>query len=69
MLPADGDFGAALGAARLGMMADGMKPSDVCHRPDIQAEIMPDAALAEILAPAREDWQIIYRALKGMRDG
>ena len=68
MLPADGDFGAALGAARLGMMADGLKPNDVCHRPDINDEIMPDAALAEMLAPAREEWQAIYRALKEVRD-
>ena len=67
-LPADGDFGAALGAARLGMMADGMSKDDVCQPPQIQKVIKPDAGLAERLASAREEWQDIYRVLKGIRD-
>ena len=67
-LPVDGDFGAALGAARLGMMADGMTKDEICHTPRIREEITPDAALADLLAPARETWQDIYRVLKGVRD-
>lgn len=67
-LPVDGDFGAALGAARLGMMADGMTKDEICHPPRIREEITPDAALADLLAPARETWQDIYRVLKGVRD-
>lgn len=65
----DGDFGAALGAARLGMMAAGMPPTQVCARPPVRDEIMPDAGLAERLASAREEWQHICHLLKGLRDG
>ena len=67
-LPVDGDFGAALGAARLGMMADGMAKDEICHPPRIREEITPDSALADLLAPARETWQQIYHLLKGARD-
>ena len=63
--PADGDFGAAFGAARLAMMADGAHMSDVCHKPDIATTVLPDAGLAERLHPARERWQQIYRLLRG----
>lgn len=45
-VPESGDFGAAFGAARLGMMAaTGADPLDVCTPPRIAAEIAPDAAL------------------------
>jgi len=66
--PADGDFGAALGAARLGMMADGMAKDDACTRPRTGKNIQPDAGLGERLASARKEWQDIYRVLKGVRD-
>ena len=63
--PADGYFGAAFGAARLAMMADGAHMSDVCHKPDIATTVLPDAGLAERLHPARERWQQIYWLLRG----
>jgi len=43
-LPKDGDFGAAFGAARFGMIAaTGAKPEDVCTQPDIEQTYLPDA--------------------------
>lgn len=51
LLPEGGDFGAAFGAARLGLMADtGAAPAEVCTAPRIAAEIAPDAALAGAFA-------------------
>ena len=67
-LPADGDFGAAFGAARLAMLADGASVADVCHKPDIKFTIEPDRALADRLNPARDDWQQIYQLLKAQKN-
>lgn len=46
-IPAQGDFGAAFGAARLGMMAAGHTPSDVAAPPPIQRSVTPNAALKD----------------------
>ena len=67
-LPTSGDFGAAFGAARLAMLADGASVADVCHKPDIRLTIEPDMALAEKLNSARDDWQQIYQLLKKQKD-
>ncbi|MDO5641835.1 MAG: xylulokinase [Paracoccus sp. (in: a-proteobacteria)] len=46
LVPESGDFGAAFGAARLGMMAaTGADPKTVCTPPKIAAEILPEPAL------------------------
>jgi len=45
-LPAAGEFGAALGAARLGMMAAGAGP-EVATMPPVARSVDPDPALAE----------------------
>ena len=63
-LPADGDFGAALGAARLAMMAGGASVADVCQKPEIRLTIDPDPALAAGLGPAHARWRQIYRQLQ-----
>ena len=63
-VPEDGDFGAALGAARLAMMADGMAMDDVCHKPATRAVITPDRALADALTPAYRRWREIYHLLR-----
>ena len=62
-MPADGDFGAALGAARLAMIADGASVETVCNKPRIESTIEPDVAMAEALAPAYGRWRQIYRLL------
>ena len=45
-LPVAGDFGAAFGAARLGMMAATGAGAELAQPPEIAREIAPDAALA-----------------------
>ena len=64
MLPEEGDFGAALGAARLAMMADGAAMDDVCKKPKTQTMINPDSAMTEALAPAYNRWRAIYHLLQ-----
>lgn len=59
-LPADGDFGAAFGAARLGMAAaDGTDPRDLFTPPRIARRFEPEASLL----PAYEHAYLRYRAL------
>ena len=59
-VPADGDFGAAFGAARLGLIAaEGADPHNVCAPPPVAQTIEPDTALM----PAFEDAYRRYRAL------
>jgi xylulokinase len=64
-LPADGDFGAALGAARLAMMAGGAGADDICHKPATRLTIEPDPRLAETLGDARTRWSQLYQLMKG----
>lgn len=59
-LPEDGDFGGALGAARLGLCAaEGADPADVMIMPPIKTVIAPD----EKLSAAYTDQYARYRAL------
>ena len=63
-LHAGGEAGGALGAARLGWLADGGQVAEVCAKPAISARFVPDAArhasLQERLARYRE----LYQRLK-----
>lgn len=64
-IPADGDFGAAFGAARLGLIAaTGADPLDVCAPPATDATIEPDAALRPAFAEAYQRYRSLYPALK-----
>ena len=64
MLPEEGDFGAALGAARLAMVADGAAMDAVCKKPKTQTMINPDSAMTDTLAPAYDRWRAIYQLLQ-----
>ena len=64
MLPEEGDFGAALGVARLAMMADGMSQDDVCKKPETKIVITPDQAMADALNPSYHRWREIYHLLR-----
>jgi xylulokinase len=65
-IPQDGEFGAALGAARLGLMAaTGADPASVCTQPSIAKTIEPDAALTAAFGDAYQSWRAAYPALKG----
>lgn len=65
-IPADGDFGAAFGAARLGLIAaTGADPLSVCTAPRTDATIEPDAALMGAYADAYHRYRALYPAIKG----
>lgn len=59
-VPKQADTGAALGAARLGMMADGMQIEQACYVPEMEQIIHPDIHLAQALSNARETSRNLY---------
>ena len=63
LVPESGDFGAAFGAARLGLMAaTGADPAEVCTPPRIASEILPDANLRPAFEAALERFRGLYKA-------
>ncbi|PTX56287.1 xylulokinase [Litoreibacter ponti] len=64
-LPVSGDFGAAFGAARLGMMAD-TGDTSLATPPKLHATIDPNAALADAFATAHGRYKDTYTALKDL---
>ena len=66
-LPADGDFGAAFGAARLGLIAaTGADPLSVCTAPRTDATIEPDSGLGSAYADAYQRYRALYPAIKAV---
>ncbi|NSZ17871.1 xylulokinase [Agrobacterium vitis] len=64
-IPADGDFGAAFGAARLGLIAaTGADPLAVCSAPPTEATIEPVAALRDGYEDAYQRYRALYPAIK-----
>ncbi|OCI93079.1 xylulokinase [Rhizobium sp. AC27/96] len=64
-LPADGDFGAAFGAARLGLIAaTGADPVAVCTPPQTAGTIEPVASLKDAYADAYKRYRALYPAIK-----
>jgi xylulokinase len=65
-VPAAGDFGAAFGAARLGLVAaEGADPEAVCRPPPIAETIAPESALVSAYHDAWHRYRALYPALKG----
>ena len=65
-LPADGDFGAAFGAARLGLIAaEKADPLAVCTPPAISRSFLPDGARVDALAAHGERYRALYPAIRG----
>jgi xylulokinase len=65
-VPIAGDFGAAFGAARLGLIAaTGADASRVCTAPAVARTIEPNAAHAAAFAAARERYRALYPAIRG----
>ena len=61
----DGDFGASLGAARLGMIAaEQCDPLSVCTTPTIESTVEPDTSISEQLAHHYERFQAGYKSLQ-----
>ena len=66
-VPADGDFGGAFGAARLGLIAaTGASYRQVCTPPRIAKTIQPDAKLRESYDAQYARYVKIYPAIKGI---
>jgi len=63
-VPADGDFGAALGAARLGQAAAQGSAAGIFTKPPLSGTIEPKAALTQSYAGAYQHWRPLYPALK-----
>ncbi|MDO5631239.1 MAG: xylulokinase [Paracoccus sp. (in: a-proteobacteria)] len=62
LLPESGDFGAAFGAARLGMMAaTGADPASIATPPRIAAEITPNTTLRPAFQAAHQRYRQLYR--------
>ena len=67
-LPEDGDFGGALGAARLGLCAaEGADPGDVMTMPGIKRVIAPDPALRSAYADQYARYRALYPAIEEAR--
>jgi len=65
-IPADGDFGAAFGAARLGLIAaEAADPLTVCTAPKTAATIEPDRALRDSYSTAYARYRALYPAIRG----
>jgi len=66
-IPADGDFGAAFGAARLGLIAaEKADPLAVCTAPRTEATVEPDRSLAAAYNDAYQRYRVLYPAIRGV---
>lgn len=65
-IPADGDFGAAYGAARLGLIAaENADPLAVCTAPSTARTIQPSSEHRAAFEDAYQRYRSLYPALKG----
>jgi xylulokinase len=66
-IPADGDFGAAFGAARLGLIAaEKANPAQVCSAPPVADTIEPERSLAGAYDEAFARYRALYSAVRGI---
>lgn len=64
-VPVSGEFGAALGAARLGMIAaTGASPADVISPPDIATEVQPDVQQADVYEEAYQKFRASFAMIR-----
>lgn len=69
-LPAKGEFGAALGAARLAICGvTDADPADVMTKPEIARTVKPVAAQVEAYERAYQHYRRLYPAIKGAAEG
>lgn len=66
LLPEAGDYGAALGAARLGLMAATGAGTDAMPLPPIAREIAPDTTLTPAFADAHQRFKAAQTAIKDL---
>ena len=68
LLPAGGEFGAALGAARLGIVASGAgRIEEVMTPPEIRETIEPEAELSQAYSGAYAKFRASYGAVKAIQ--
>jgi xylulokinase len=66
-IPADGDFGAAFGAARLGLIAaEKCDPLAVCTAPATDETVEPDTDLVVAYSEAYKRYRALYPAIRGV---
>ena len=65
-VPQDGDFGAALGAARLGQMAATGAGAEIATQPPIAKTVHPNTDLKDALATAHARYKKAYSTLKDL---
>ncbi|MDC9822567.1 xylulokinase [Devosia sp. ZB163] len=64
----EGDFGGALGVARLGLCAaEGADPTEIMQNPAIRRVITPDASLADAYSRQYERYRALYPAIEEAR--
>jgi xylulokinase len=68
-LAAGAEAGAALGAARLAMLAAGGDEEAVCRRPSTERQFVPNTASAAIHAPRLRRFRALYAAERAARGG
>ena len=61
--PVAGDFGAALGAARLGALASGTVDESILTKPDIATSYHPSAEAHQHYQTRRKRWQSLYHLI------
>ena len=67
-LPEDGDFGGALGVARLGLCAaEGADPAEIMTMPGIERVITPDRALSTAYSDQYARYRALYPAIEEAR--
>ncbi|EJN00560.1 xylulokinase [Phyllobacterium sp. YR531] len=67
-VPADGDFGAAFGAARLGLIAaEKASPREICVAPSTDSTVEPETNLTAQFDAAYQRYHNLYPALKGVQ--
>jgi xylulokinase len=66
VLHAGGETGGALGAARLGWLACGGDPAQVCAPPEVAARLRPDAAHRARLLPRLQAFRELYPRLTSL---
>ena len=62
--PVAGDFGAALGAARLGALASGTVDESILTKPAIATSYRPSAQAHQYYQTRRKSWQRLYHLIK-----
>lgn len=68
LVPDAGDFGAAFGAARLGLMAaTDANADEICTPPDISRNIVPNASLAGEYSSALDRFRKLYPVIKSIQ--